>query len=175
LYERLAPSGGFPEPAPADVLGLPEGPLDWIERTLVFTEVPLLRGAGVQSLTALAANAEELRFGAGEMLAEAGRHRERLFVVAEGLFEGWRERPDVAARFGPGSIVLGAAAVGEQGLAWSARALTGGRVIALGIEDWFDELEDHFEAIRAALGVYATERERLLDLLAEREGGLVLT
>jgi CRP-like cAMP-binding protein len=175
LYERLAPSGGLPAPAPADALGLPEGKLDWIERTLVLTEVPLLRGAGVQSLTALAANAEELRFRAGEALAEAGRPRERLFVVAEGLFEGSRERPDVSARFGPGSIALGAAALGEPSLPWSARALTDGRVIALGLEDWFDELEDHFDAIRAALGVYATERERLLELLAEREGGLVLT
>jgi CRP-like cAMP-binding protein len=175
LYERLAPNGGLPEPAAADALGLPPGKLDWIERTLVLTGVPLLRGAGVQSLTALAANAEELRFGAGEPLAEAGRPRERLFVVAEGIFEASRERPEVSARFGPGSIVFGAAAVGEQGLPWSARALTDARVLALGLEEWFDELEDHFDAIRAALGVYAIERERLLDLIAEREGGLVLT
>jgi hypothetical protein len=90
----------------------------------------------------------------------------RLFTVAEGRRScAFRPRLDRSGRSRPGRAepaLVGACAHRRH-------------VSALGLEDWFDELEDHFDAIRAALGVYATERERLLDLLAEREGGLVLT
>lgn len=175
LYDLLPPDGGFGEPRPAGALSLPSSRLDLIERSLVLMETPLLRGMGVQSLTDLAARAEEVAFQPGQVLAEAGKVRDHLFVVAEGIFEARRERPALEARFGPGSIVFGAAALGDHGLPWSARALTDARVLVVSVDEWFDQLEEHFEAIRAALSTYALERERLLDLLANRQGELVMS
>jgi hypothetical protein len=165
LYERLPPSGGFPEPPAPAAPECSPGPLDLVERSLVLMRVPLLRGAGVQALTDIAASAEEIELAPGEPLTERAGVT-RFCVVADGM---------LSARFGPASLLFGAAAFTPGSGGWRAQAVTRARLLVLPLEDWIDQMEEHFEAVRATLRLLALEREGLVDELARRAGELVLT
>lgn len=175
LYERLAPGGGLPEPGPPLALELPEEPLNLIERSLVLMEVPLLRGAGVQALTDIAANASELALRPGQELSSRIQDGRPLFVVVRGVIEATLDSPKLLARFGPASLVFGAAAFAENFLGWSGRALTDVRILMFSLDDWLDQMEEHFDGVWTMLRLFAIERERLLDQIAQSEGELVLT
>jgi CRP-like cAMP-binding protein len=168
LYGRLG-DAAFPAPAEAPSLPLPEGPLDLVERLLVVSEVALIREADVQTLTNLASAADELRFAPGEDVFRRGAPRDRMVVVADGLVEAWRDDPSVRGRFGPSDLVAGAAGLGDTTPSWRARALAPTRALSVPIELFLDELEEHFDVVRAAIAAMAAERERLLDAIVLRD------
>jgi len=172
LYTRLG-DDAFPAPATAPSLRLPSGPLDLVERLLVLGDVALLCDAGVQTLTNLAAAADEVAFAPGQEVLARGTPRDRLFIVADGLVEASREDPPVLGRFGPGDMVAGAVALAEPSLAWRAHAVRPTRALALRIELLLDELEEHFDVVRAAMTAMATERARVMDRIVERHPGTV--
>lgn len=168
LYARLG-DAAFPAPAADPSLPLPAGPLDLVERLLVVSDVALLREADVQTLTNLAAAADEVAFAPGEEMLRPGVARDRLFIVADGLVEASREDPRVRGRFGPGDMVAGAAALGEPSLPWRAHAVDATRALAVPIDLLLDELEEHFDVVRAAMAAMVAERERLLDEIVRRD------
>jgi CRP-like cAMP-binding protein len=172
LYDQLGDEA-FAAPAAKPSLPLPGEPLNLVERLLVLSDVAMLRGAGVQALTDLAAGAEEVTFAPDEEVLAPGVPRDRLFIIADGEVEASREEPAVMGRFGPGDIVVAAAALGEPSLAWRAHAQKPTRALAVRIETYFDELEEHFDLVRAAMTAMAEERERLLDQIVERTPGSV--
>lgn len=172
VYDQLGEEA-FAAPAAPVSLPLPAEPLNLVERLLVLCEVAILRSAGVQALTDLAASADELTFAPGEDVLARGVPRDRLFIIADGQVVASREDPAVVGRFGPGDLVLAAAALGESSLAWRARAVRPTRVLAVRIETFFDEIEEHFDLVRAAMVAMSEERERLLDRLVRRSPGVV--
>jgi CRP-like cAMP-binding protein len=171
-YSRLG-DAAFPAPAPAPPLPLPAGRLDLVERLLILSEVALLREAHVQTLTNLAAAAEEVAFAPGEDLFVRGRPRDRLIIVADGLVEAERQDPPVSGQFGPGDLVTGAAALGDRTREWRARAVEPTRALTLRIDLLVDELEEHFDMVRSAMAAMSAEVQRLMDLSVERTPGLV--
>jgi CRP-like cAMP-binding protein len=137
-------------------------------RLAALSEVPLLRGAGVQILSDLAAASEIVSFARGEVLFERGRPPGRVHLLVAGEVDAKREAPDLTWKGGPGDVVCGTAAFGEPIAAWEASAATAAHALTFRVEDWFDLLEVHFEMVRSTLGALSLDRERLLeDLGAE--------
>jgi CRP-like cAMP-binding protein len=178
LNLRLAPSGGFVPPSHLRAVPM-TSPLSFVDRLAAITEIDLLRGASVQTLADLADATEEIVLDDGQLLFARDSAGAKVFLVIDGLVEASRERPSLAARFGPGQMVAGAASLGTWGAPWEARALMRTRVLTLSIERLLDEMEDHFDLLRSLLTRMSFERDRLFDLLALRatESGeeLVLT
>jgi CRP-like cAMP-binding protein len=139
--------------------------LDLIDRLAVLTEAPLLRGAGVQILSDLAAASDVIAFDKGETLIERGAAGARAHLLLEGEVEATRQAPDVLWRGGPGDIVCGTAAFGDPILAWEAVARTSGRALTFRIADWLDLMEENFDMVRTTLGALSLDREELLERL----------
>ena len=135
--------------------------LDRLERLVVLVDTPLLRGAGVQTLSDLAGVSEEASFEAGDDLFVAGARRDRVHIIVAGEVEAHRENPRVEWRGGPGEIVCDVASLGETEVAWGARAVTRVRTLAFRFEDWLDLMEEHFEMVRSTLGALALQCEKL--------------
>jgi CRP-like cAMP-binding protein len=175
LAERLSASGIEPDPiTTASLMPLPEGRLNLIERLAVLYELDQLRGSGVQALSEMAALAEETTFEAGERILEVGRHKDRTFVVLEGMVEASRSAPSITRLFGPGTLVCGPASFGDPSVPWGAHAKTRARTLAIHHDGWFDLLEENFDMLRAALRGMALAREKILEQMAAQSGELVL-
>ena len=164
LEQRLWAAGGdsrrgAPPPCP------PGLQLDVIERLAVLTEAPLLRGAGVQTLSDLAVASEVMAFDRGDILIERGNPGGRVVLLLDGEVEAVHSAPQVVWRGRAGDFVCGAAAFGDPILGWEARALTSGRALTFRVADWLDLLEEHFDMVRTTLGALALEREDLLERL----------
>jgi len=168
LEERLWASG---EPLPAVQLrpGAPAArKLTVVERLAALMDAPILRGAGVQSMSDLAVASEEVVTDAGELIFARGAAGDRVFVLLEGTAEGVREQPHAVWRGATGDIVCGTGALGDRAAAWEARAVAPTRTLTFRLEDWFDLLEENAEMVRSTLGALLTHRERCLDDLAIR-------
>ena len=137
------------------------GQLDIVERAALLMHTPMFRGVGVQPVSDLAAAAEEMQFAAGEHLFGRGSC-DRIFVIVEGHVEAGRMDPRVTWQGGPSQIVCECLCFGALASTWEARAKTRTRVLAFGVDDWLDVLQENFEMIRATLATFARERERLL-------------
>jgi len=174
LCDRLPPEPVVLTPPERPAAPLGSAPLDLIERLLVLLDVPTMRGGGVQALAELAAAADEVAFRPGEVVLPRGVARDRMLVIAEGLVEAARERPQVVLRFGRGQVAGGPVAIGEPSQAWEARALEPTRALSFRLEDWFDAAQEHFDMLRAALAAISDDRVRVLDRIALRED-VVLT
>jgi CRP-like cAMP-binding protein len=174
LSEQLAALGLAPQPMVAPLMPLPHGKLNLIERLAVLYELVFLRGSGIQTLAELAAVAEEVTFEAGARVAEGGVRNDRTFVVLSGEIEASRPDLSVTRAFGPGTVVLGPASFGEGSIPWALQATTATRTLALRHDDWFDLLEEHFDMLRSTLGAIAMHRDRMLEQMADKAGGLTL-
>ncbi|MCU0686623.1 MAG: cyclic nucleotide-binding domain-containing protein [Polyangiaceae bacterium] len=171
LYAKLAPDAGFAQPTPA------APPLDASSlsgRARALASLPLLRGVGAQVIFEVAALAKTHSLAPDEALFEAGTSPQRAFVVTRGLVEARRRDPDASATFAAGSLVGGALFLGDVTSAWTARALGPAEVLSFSIDDLFDHLEEHHDSLRAVLGTFSFEQERLREELSEREGELLL-
>jgi CRP-like cAMP-binding protein len=164
LEQRLWASGGVSRPHAISPCA-PGAALDVIERLAILTEAPLLRGAGVQILSDLAAASEVILFEEGETVIERGKPGGRVLLLLEGDVEGVREAPDVRWRGGAGEIVCGTAAFGDAIVAWEARGRTRGRALTFRVADWLDLMEEHFDMVRTTLGALSLDREELLERL----------
>jgi CRP-like cAMP-binding protein len=174
LVEDLAQRGLDPKPMVAQFMPLPRGKLNLIERLAVLYELVHLRGSGVQTLAELAAVAEESAFDPGDRIIEADVPKDRTYVILSGEAEATRSAPNMTRRFGPGTILLGAAAFGEAATPWEAHAVTSVRLLWMHHDDWFNLVEEHFDMLRSALGAMALQRDRMLEQMANHAGGLVL-
>jgi CRP-like cAMP-binding protein len=151
------------------------GRLTLVETLAHLLDVRMLRGAGVQALTDLAAVAQEASFASDEVVLERGVERDRLVIVAEGEVHAERANPAVVRRYVPGEIVCGVASFGATAPAWEARATAPTRTISFPIEAWFDLMEEHFDLVSSTLSALGARRDLLVDHLAEESGDLVLT
>ena len=156
----LVPDGGFPEaPEHEATPDLPA--LHLVERMLVLRSSPLVQRASAQALEELAETAKELRLEPGETLFERGDGVGRFCFVAHGTIALERDEPRIAARFGPGSLVGGVAAVTLDTEAYRAHAVTRAVVLDVDHDDLFDVVEEHFDLGRSLIVMVALENERL--------------
>lgn len=161
LEERSWARGvaGSPRPPPGELDG--RGPLDIVQRAALLMHTQAFQAVGVQPVSDLAAAAEEVRFAAGEHVFERGAN-DRIFVIVDGYVEAERSDPRITWHGGPGQIVCDSVCFGARASTWQARATTPTRALSLGVDDWFDVLQENFEMVRATLATFARERERLL-------------
>jgi CRP-like cAMP-binding protein len=160
------------QPEPRGSVVAPVPPLDdsftFVDRLALLTEAGMFRDAGVQVLADVASVMEEMTFDAGQRIE--GEAKRRALLVLAGQVVADRRDPNISVVFGPGSVVCGAAALGEPVHAWNARAISPVRVLAIRLEDWFDLMEEHFDLVRSALGALARVRESILEELAADAG-----
>ena len=149
-----------------------EPPLAFVDRLAILAETPLLRGAGIQVLVDVAEFVAEVTFPPGEAIFERGQQRGQAFLVLEGQAVGDWNDPKHNVSFGPGSLVGGVASLGEPIAEWQAHAATQVRALSVPLEDWFNQMEEHFDLVRSALCALAIAREAILEDLAAREGDL---
>jgi CRP-like cAMP-binding protein len=151
-------------------------PLDSVERLIFLKQVGVFRGASVQALAELAAASSEVRLGAGEAFPLQDPDREQFLFVVEGQVVTTRHEPDATRTYRSGDLVAGAAAIARKCQDWVARTTMPTRLLAMPLDAWYDQVEDHFDLARATLAALATRGDALLESLAEREGpgGLVL-
>jgi CRP-like cAMP-binding protein len=183
LVNSSATVAALEERVPADALGSANGgapayatsSLDIVERLAFLSDVPMLRGAGVQTLADLAMNASEALFATGEVVVARGAGTHHVRLVIDGAIHAERENPRVARDYGPGDVVGGVAHFGRSAEAWGATAVAPTRVLQIPIEAWFDLMEEHFDLFRSVLASLGFRREALLEHLAGEIDGLVLT
>jgi CRP-like cAMP-binding protein len=151
-------------------------PLSFVDRLAIIADIQILRAGGVQVLADLVALAEERTFQSGDHVWHRGSPRGEAFLVIAGEVVAERTDPSLTVRFGPGSVVGGVASLGGDGAqAWEAHASVPTRLLAIGLEDWFDLMEEHFDLARSALGGLSLRREEILNQLADGPGEIVLT
>lgn len=155
-----------PEPRPPARHRRLGAQLDVIERLALLTDAPLLRHAGVQTLSDLAGACDIVAFEAGEGLLVRGKAQERVILLVEGESQAERVDPRILWRGGPGEIVCGKAAFGDGINPWEATARTPGRALTFLVSDWLDLMEAHFDMVRRTLGALSLDRERLVEQLA---------
>jgi CRP-like cAMP-binding protein len=136
--------------------------LDRIGKTLALRRLALFRDAGVEATLRLAQMAEEIALGAGDALFHEGEASDALHVVAGGVIEASRAAPPLAAAFGAGALVGGAAAMGLDAHPFTARARQAAVVLRLRRDDVLDVMEDHFALTRSLLGAINREREEVM-------------
>lgn len=161
LHLTLSPGGGFQEPLPPN----DEDPhaLNIQERTLALLPVSCFQFAGIQALATLATGAVERSLERGERLFTLDEPATSFFVVARGVVQIQRENPLIHARFGPGSIIGGAAALSLVTQQYTAQAESRAVVLEIRREDLIDALEDHVEMVHAMLAGLGAERERIMN------------
>ena len=160
IHLTVSPSGGFAE-APAASDEEPHA-LNLQERTLALRGVSIFKTAGIQALALLATGATERALAPGERVFARDEPAKALVVVARGTIRIEREDPVLRARFGPGSLVGGSAAISFVTRPYTAEAEGSAVVLELHREDVIDALEDHVEMIHSILAGVASEREQLL-------------
>jgi CRP-like cAMP-binding protein len=159
LVLQLAPSGGFQHPIEGASAG---GKLSLVEKILALREIAYFSRAGIQALASVAGLLEEVRFEPGAVLFEASDAvAPFIFIVVSGTVGVKRAQPQIAASFGPGTIVAGHTAFTPEIHAYHAEALT--RAVALRVrrEDLFDRMEEHFDLARSVIVSAGLEMERL--------------
>lgn len=161
LHLTVPPDGAFPDPPPpsdddAHALNIQE-------RTLALRPVSCFQFAGIQALAMLAAGADERSLERGERLFTINGPAPSFFVVARGMIRIERQDPVIRARFGPGSIVGGAAALSFTAQQYTAEAETRAVVLEIRREDLVDALEDHMELLHAMFAGLGVERERIMN------------
>jgi CRP-like cAMP-binding protein len=171
LEERVL--GGLPKFAD-EPPAVPRRSSSVIERLAFLADLEMLRGAGVQPLAELAVSSQQVRAKHGQLLLESGVAHQHILAVAEGEVRAKHSNSDATRDYGAGEIVCGAAAL-EGTAGWEVRAATDTRAISFPIEVWFEQMDEHFDLVRAAIGALGLRREALLDHLAEQSNGLVLT
>jgi CRP-like cAMP-binding protein len=149
--------------------------MSFVDRLATLADIQMLRSGGVQVLADLVGMTEERAFASGDLLWRRGDAPGWAFLVLSGQVLATRSDPTLEVRFGPGSFVVGAGALGEFAGAWEPRALVDTRVLAIRLEDWFDLMEEHFDLARSALGGFALRREELLNQLAAGANEILLT
>jgi len=164
LYTRMAPEPAFPAPTDKPVL---YDTSTLVGRALLLSEVPLLRGAGVQALTDLAETTVSQPLAEAEYLFKPRSRHGRVHVVVRGEVEVFRDEPRATGRFGPGDVVGGALCLGTDD-AWGARGVRESEVLSFSVEEWFNQMEEHPEMARAAMTALAIEREHLMERLADK-------
>lgn len=169
LYTRIAPEPAFPEPEDAPIV---YDTSTLVGRALLLSELPLLRGAGVQALTDLAEATMSQPVVEGESLFLPRSNPKRVYVVVRGCVEVYRDEPRATGRFGPGTIVGSALCLGNDG-SWGARAAQASEVLSFSAEEWFNQMEEHPAMARVAMAALAMEREDLMERIANRGKELV--
>jgi CRP-like cAMP-binding protein len=144
--------------------------LDVVDRLSVLAGTPLLRSAGVQTLSDLATVSEVVPLAPGQVVVEHGRATDRIHLLLDGQVEAVREDPTVHWRGGPGDIVCGTAAFTDAASAWKARCTAPGHALVFRIADWLDLMEEHFDMVRATLGALALDEEALIERLSPAPG-----
>jgi CRP-like cAMP-binding protein len=139
---------------------------DVIDRLAVLARTPLLRSAGLQTLSDLAAVSDVVAFNHGQPLVERNRAHDRVHLLLEGQVEALRTSPDVRWWGGPGEVVCGTAAFADAARGWDARALSPGHALVFRTAEWLDLMEAHFDMVRGTLGVLALDHEALFERLA---------
>lgn len=174
LARPLPPEVVYPDQAgPGELAGLSgRRGLGLIERVLVLRAAAPLARIRLQVLVRLAQEARERRLAAGEALFEPGQGTGALWLVAHGCVVGERRDPPLAARFGPGQMVLPYAAIAQVEAPYRAAAAVPSLVLALGREELWDVMEDHAEVGRALLAHAARERARLQTYAVDRAAAI---
>jgi CRP-like cAMP-binding protein len=176
LLQDLSPDGGFaprppltPEEAiEAEVL---EGTM--VERLVALRACRHFETASVQSLVELARRAQVVRVRRGEAVVRPGGGGAWLYVVIAGLVDIERRlAPAVAATFGPGDLLLGAAAHGGALGDYAVTARSDALVMSMRSADIDDVSEDHFDLVRSLLRGGALDREHLLGVKLRRARAL---
>jgi CRP-like cAMP-binding protein len=162
LRRELAPSGGFPDVPPDAGAGRGSALLDLVERVVALRAVPCFAGATVEALALLAEPADEIALRPGQELRRQGAPARSFFVVASGVVRGERQAPDMHARFGPGSIIGGAAALGLVEHPFTSVAESSAVLLRIRHDMLFDVMEDEVGLIRTVSSALAREREHLL-------------
>jgi CRP-like cAMP-binding protein len=167
---RLGPENVFPPPSETELLGNrsdDDRPLEMVEKLEVLHRSQLLLDAPVQPLVSLANAAEEVRLDDGDVLFSIGDRCDAIYTVATGMVKAERTDPDVRARFGPGDLVSGGAALSSERHLLDARALSKTRVLRITKEDLYDVMEDHFGVVRAVFSYGSRDNARVRSLLEE--------
>lgn len=165
---ELAPDGVFPPVIAEEPLIPLGGPLELLERLLVLRRSELCVRAPVQALVSLAIHAEGEVWAPGEVLFREGDTNAHLRFVAAGRLEATRAQPRVVGAFGPGALVLGSAALGQERHLYQVTAQTPAVTIRLLKEDYWDVMEDHFALAGATFAFFGRENERTRILAAAR-------
>ena len=162
--QQLAPLGVFrpPQTTPAiqtDVLR--QRALNLIERLLVLYNAPFFVNAPVQPLVSLAAQAEEERWAAGDIIFDLGLPSTELRFVATGKVRATLEHPEITGWFGPGDLLGAHAAVAFNVTQYRMTAEEPTTILRIRKEDLFDLMEDHSRLTRAGFAFVARENERI--------------
>ncbi len=149
-------------------VGMKDGlrPLSPVERILYLKSLPLFADAQSAPVTTVASQVTVHVFPAGSLLFRAGEISTQVHFVVDGRVRV--ERQHAVERRGPGDMVGLRAALRRDPATASCVAETPARTLALGADELFAVLSEHFEVARALLRALARRVEHRDRLPAAR-------
>jgi len=169
LYGRLTEET-LDVPETPIAIALPHADLDIVERLLVLSGTSMLAGAGMQTLTDIAASAEERRMARAEDLVGTAAD-ERIHLLLSGTVTAKRVGANATVTVRAGSFVPSAVVRTRLFELHSPGPL---RTLAFRPEDMLDEMEEHPDLVRSVLAALWMEREWLLENILAPDGKIVL-
>jgi hypothetical protein len=151
---------------------LPDEPLDLVERLLVLSASTIFGAAGMQSLTALAAQAEEAWFESAAALRGASIER-RSHTVISGVVHARRIGHAGRVTIGPGAALP--PSLFTDTAYWQIDSEGPIRTLSNSLDTFANEFEEHADLRRSVLGALWHERDWLLSRLHAPAGEIVLT
>lgn len=167
------PAALLAQPEIADARTFANVEIPVVERVLMLARLPMFRGASTQALADLAQRATEARHAPGEQIAETGA----VSVLVSGAVELALPDGTRIRRAGRGLLAHADELVAGARV-FTAYAATPTVVLQLDREDFLDRMDEHFELASALFAYLATERDRLVHVIAgntewETSGGIL--
>ncbi len=127
-----------------------------LERVLALRGFPPYDKLDAEEVSLIAAKMKERRFGVGDVLLEPGRQATSFFFVIRGGVE-IRKDGRLLRALGDRSVVGGTAALAEDPLGYEVVASQPTLALELGVDDAWEDFEDHFVLGRTVIEAIAHE------------------
>lgn len=160
VRKGLGPKAGFPR-VQSHSVECPVRALDLVERMAFLRKAMPFVKSGIEAISDLARDAEEVRASTGTVLWEKDEAAPYVLVLICGVVELSDEEEGQRFQLGPGDAAGSLAAVSEQPRLYKAEVAEDIVALKISIETLHDVFEDNFEMAMRFLGLLAAT---LLDL-----------
>jgi len=138
-----------------------ESEVPLVVRIMLLSRVPAFSGGTIQALANLAQVAREVRYRAGEVIAEAGASSPELSVLVAGEVTLSHPTRDLTATRHPVDLVTHASELSTGARPLRAVASADSLVLQIDREELLDRVEEHFELAMSMFAYIATVTEEL--------------
>ena len=136
--------------------------LNIVEKVIALEGVDLIRSLGPEELARIAAIAHEVRFAPGQVILEAGKPLDALYVIVDGLIELSRDG-DVLHTAHRNEVLGAWALFDDEPMQVTARTVDDARLLAIARDDFYDLLADNSEITSSIFSTLVKRFRKLVE------------